>query len=80
MPWFDRSCRKNSSFRTATEDEHLTSSSDVPMRLFDRFHEGNVKKETEILQRLTLIKELRASSNSQVIEQLHFSTKYSVRP
>ena len=50
------------------------------MRLFDRFHEGNVKKETEILRRLTLIKELRASINSQVIEQLHFSTKYSVRP
>jgi len=49
------------------------------MCLFDRFHEGNVKKESGILRRLTIIKELRENINSQVIEQLHSSTKYSVR-
>ena len=47
--------------------------------LVDRFHEGNVKKESEILRRLTIIKELCANIDRQVIEQMHSSTKYSVR-
>jgi len=47
MPWLGRSCKNNSSLRTATEDEHPISGSDVRMCLFDRFHEGSVKKETD---------------------------------
>jgi len=77
LPWLDRSYRKKSSLRTATEDEHPISGSDVQMCWFDHFHEGNVKKKTEISRHLTF-KELCANINSQDIEQLHSSTKYSV--
>ena len=37
-----------------------------------------MKKESENLRHITMIKELRTNINSQVVEQLHSSTKYSV--
>ena len=60
LPWLGITCRNKSSFNTATECTHLGSV--VPACLFNLFHEENVKKEAEILRRLTCLKNLARMS------------------
>ncbi len=60
------------SFNTETEEHgHPITGSNVHLSLFDRLHEKNVKKEDEVLRRVTHVKQLNRLINTQGQEQLN---------
>ena len=56
-------------------DVHPVTGSNHHLCLFDRFHEGNVKREEEVLRRLDNVEQLKGRLNSQKDEKLH--TRYN---
>ena len=57
--------------QNANSNCHPVTGSNVRLSLFDIFHQGNTKNDTEALCRIGCIKELRGIINSQAAEQLH---------
>ena len=69
LPWLEE--KESSSSAPDTPGNHPVSGTDHHLCFFDRFHERNVKKENEVLRRITSVTQLRGILNSQKDEQLH---------
>ena len=79
LPWLSDSETANQQPSSAAERQHPVSGSDTRLCLFDRLHERNVKKDVEVLRRITNIKELKGKLNSQKDEQIHSSYNHDSR-
>ncbi len=69
LPWLTEK------LQNPDEDGHPCTGSSDHYVLYDKFHEANTKDPKEVLRRINLVPELRASLNSQVAEQLFSSLR-----
>ena len=69
LDWLDNSKKVANS--SNTEMAHPVTGSEVHLCLFDRLHERNVKKEDEVLRRVTHVRQLKGLVNTQTQEQLN---------
>ncbi|MES9880904.1 MAG: hypothetical protein ABW185_08490 [Sedimenticola sp.] len=77
LPWLTGTERRHDC--TDSQYVHPISGSDWHLCLFDRFHERNVKKEEEVMRRITHVKQLKGRLNSQKDEQLHAKYNHDMR-